>query len=195
MTRKAAGWTGVDVIGQLGALRRYARSLTRDEAAAEDLVHEALARAYENRAGFRPDGDLRPWLLSILHNRFVGLWRNRKAEQNRLDHLAQLVQRNNPGLGPEATVRVGQIYRAFSTLPDEQRAALHLVSIEGLSYQEAAAVLDVPLGTLMSRLGRARAALREFEGSASAEPRARSAPAIERQRRLRVVGGSHDGSG
>lgn len=191
---KAAGWTDVDVVGQLGALRRYARSLTRDEAAVEDLVHEALVRAYENRAGFRSGSDLRPWLLSILHNSFVGFWRSRKAEQNRLDHLSELVQRHNPGLGPEATVRLGQIYRAFSALPDEQRAALHLVSVEGLSYQEAAAVLDVPLGTLMSRLGRARATLREFEGSTSAEPEARSTPAIGRQRHLRVVGGARDGS-
>jgi RNA polymerase sigma-70 factor (ECF subfamily) len=191
MIRKGSGWTGFDVVAQLGVLRRYARSLTRDEAAAEDLVHDALLRAYENRASFRPDGELRPWLLAILHNAFVGRWRSHKAEERRLEQLADLAPDRNPGLGPEAAVRLGQIGRAFAALPEEQRAALLLVAIEGVSYGEAAAVLGIPLGTLMSRLGRARAALRAIEAGAPG-----ATPMVDGQSggrpRLRVVGGSND---
>ncbi|MGK7871076.1 sigma-70 family RNA polymerase sigma factor [Falsiroseomonas sp. E2-1-a20] len=195
MRQKSSGWIGFDVVAQLGALRRYARSLTRDEVAAEDLVHDALIRAYENRAGFRPGADLRPWLLAILHNGFVGGWRSRQAERRRLEEVATLAPSQNPGLGPEAAVRLGQLHRAFAALPDEQRAALHLVAVEGVPYGEAATILDIPLGTLMSRLGRARATLRAIEAEEPAAPGTTTAgsggPPAWRPR-LRIVGGSHD---
>jgi RNA polymerase sigma-70 factor (ECF subfamily) len=192
MRIRSGRWGGFDVVGQLTALRRYALALTRDEAAAEDLVHDTLLRAYEGRQTFQPGGDLRPWLLSILHNTFVGSWRSRKAELIRLERAAEVAERNHPGLAPEAAVRLGQIHRAFAALPDEQRAALHLVAVEGLSYQDAAAALNLPLGTLMSRIGRARSALREFE---QAKPLAQSisVPNGTGRSRLRIVGGSHDG--
>lgn len=151
-----------DVIGQLGALRRYARSLTRDGADAEDLVQDALLRAYERRSTFRAGADLRAWLLSILHNRFVDRMRTREAEAVRIGRVADL----SPSAleaPQDHVVRLAQVREAFLALPEDQRAALHLVAIEGLPYQEAAAALGVPLGTLMSRIGRARAALRAME--------------------------------
>jgi RNA polymerase sigma-70 factor (ECF subfamily) len=83
-------------------------------------------------------------------------------------------------------VRLRQIQQAFMSLPEEQRAVLHLVAIEGLSYQEAAESLGIPVGTLMSRLGRARAALRTFEAGPAQAAVGRPRP------NLRVVGGSHD---
>lgn len=170
-----------DIVGQLGALRRYARSLVRDGAEAEDLVHDALVRAYERRATFRRDGNLRAWLLSILHNGFVDRMRSRRAEVARAERAAELAP-----AGVEApqdhAVRLAQVREAFLDLPEEQRAALHLVAIEGLTYQEAADALGVPVGTVMSRIGRARAALRAIEGSDGGRPS------------LRIVGGRNDRS-
>jgi RNA polymerase sigma-70 factor (ECF subfamily) len=175
-------------------MRRYARALTRDEAAAEDLVHDALVRAYENRGSFRPEAELRPWLLAVLHNTFLGAWRRRKAELIRLERAAALAEHDSSrGPAAEAAVRLGQIRAAFDALPDDQRAALYLIAIEGLSYQEAAETLGVPLGTLMSRLGRARAALRDFEAPADQASRPSASPEPRRHPHLRIVGGSHGG--
>ena len=155
--------TRFNVTGQLAALKRYAWSLTRDEHEAEDLVHDALVRAYEGRHTFRPDGDLKSWLFSILHNAFINNLRSRKAHATRLDRVAELAE---PHAAPdqEPRLRLSQIRNAFLSLPDEQREVLHLVAIEGMAYGEAAAALGIPVGTLMSRLGRARSALRALEG-------------------------------
>src|SRR4029453_15024141 len=128
--------SGDDVIAQLAPLRRYARALTRDESQAEDLVHDALVRAYERRSTFRSGANLRNWLLSILHNTFVDGHRRRKAERRRETEAAQLAEARAPA-EQEASVHLRQIRQAFLALPEEQRAVLHLVAIEGLSYQEA----------------------------------------------------------
>jgi RNA polymerase sigma-70 factor (ECF subfamily) len=179
-----------NVIAQLGPLRRYAQSLTRDVAQAEDLVHDTLLRAYEHRSAFRTGGNMRSWLLSILHNTFIDTRRKRGAEMRRDTEAAQL----NEGMvsaSQESTVYLEQIRKAFLGLSEEQRSVLHLVAIEGLSYQDAAETLSIPIGTLMSRLGRARASLREFEESNSAVP-AVPAPRHLNRPSLRVVGGNHD---
>jgi len=151
-----------DVIGLLGPLRRYARSLTRDETQAEDLVQDTLVRAYERHGSFRSGGNLRGWLLSILHNTFIDGRRRQAAEARRLEQAVAMAETAAPP-AQESQVRFQQVQAAFLRLPDEQRAALHLVAIEGLPYQEAADALGIPVGTLMSRLGRARATLRGFE--------------------------------
>lgn len=168
-----------DVIGQLGAMRRYARSLTRDGEEAEDLVQDAFLRAYERRSTFRAGGNLRAWLLSILHNSFIDRVRARRAETVRIEKAGELapISLDAP---QDHVVRLAQVRAAFLTLPEEQRAALHLVTIEGLSYQEAADALGVPVGTLMSRIGRARASLRALENRAQEGPN------------LRIVGGRDD---
>jgi len=140
-----------DVIGQLAALRRYARSLVRNVDDAEDLVHDALLRAYEKKQSFRRGGNLRTWLLSIMHNAHIDRVRQDRSLARRHD---------------EAAVRLQQVRDAFFHLPEEQREALHLVAIEDLSYQEAASALGIPIGTLMSRISRARAQLRDFEEKA-----------------------------
>ena len=176
--------TRTDVVGLLGPLRRYARSLTRDESQAEDLVQDTLVRAYERRGSFRADGNLRGWLLSILHNTFIDHRRRHIAEFRRLEQVASLVETTAPA-EQESRVRLQQVQTAFMSLPDEQRAALHLVAIEGLSYQQAANALKIPVGTLMSRLGRARATLRGFE----AGPDVKQLSEAKRPS-LRVIGGS-----
>lgn len=154
-----------DIVGQLGSLRRYARSLTRDSTDAEDLVHDALVRAYERRGTFCSGGNLRAWLLSIVHNAFIDRVRARRSEAARLDQAGYLADGSTPA-PQEHSVRLAQVREAFFSLPEEQRSALHLVAIEGLSYSQAADASGVPLGTLMSRIGRARAALRAMEDAA-----------------------------
>lgn len=151
-----------DVLTQLSSLRRYARSLARHPEDAEDLVHDALVRAYERKSTFKTGGNLRNWLLSIVHNTHVDRLRRAKSQDRRHDEAAYLVD-NVEQTSPDHSIRLRQLRDAFHDLPDEQRDALHLVAIEGLSYQEAATALAIPVGTLMSRISRARAKLREFE--------------------------------
>src|SRR3954470_11656853 len=120
----------MDVIGLLGPLRRYARSLTRNEAQAEDLVQDTLVRAYERHGSFRSGGNLRGWLLSILHNTFIDGRRRQAAEARRLGPAGAVAETAAPP-AQESQVRFQQVQAAFLRLPDEQRAALHLVAIEG----------------------------------------------------------------
>lgn len=151
-----------NVMSQLAGLRRYALSLTRHEADAEDLVHDTLLQAHESRRSFRPDGNLQAWLMGILHNRFIDRKRSSAAMARRDAAAAEL----QPTFAPppqDDSLRLSQVRRAFLQLPEEQRSVLHLIAIEELSYQETAAVLRVPIGTVMSRLARARERLREIE--------------------------------
>ncbi len=166
-----------DVIGQLAALRRYARSLVRNSDEAEDLVHDTLVRAFEKRKSFRSGGNLRTWLLSILHNAHIDRVRQTRSLTRRHDEAAVEAEQSLPA-AQEHAVRLQQVRNAFFDLPEEQREALHLVAIEDLSYQEAANALGIPVGTLMSRISRARAQLREFEEK------------TPRVSHLRLIGGS-----
>jgi RNA polymerase sigma factor (sigma-70 family) len=175
---------GTNIVGLLSPLRRYARSLTRGDQGADDLVHDALLRAYEKRETYRAGGSLRTWLFSIVHSVFVDDWRRRESEARRDEK--HVILPSMAGLGdPESRLRVKQVLDMFVTLPDEQRAALHLVAVEGLSYHEAADSLGVPIGTLMSRLARARAALRDRETGVDT-------PEQRRRTTLRVVGADND---
>ena len=171
-----------NVMSQLAGLRRYALSLSRHDADAEDLVHDTLLQAYESRRSFRPDGNLQAWLMGILHNRFIDRKRSAAAMARR-DEAAARLQPTFAAPQQEDSVRLAQVHRAFLALPEEQRAALHLVAIEELSYQEAAAVLGVPIGTVMSRISRARERLRALE----AAPQGDVVP-------FRIVGGLDDAS-
>jgi RNA polymerase sigma-70 factor (ECF subfamily) len=151
---------------ELPALRRYALSLTRRPAEAEDLVHDALVRAMERSATYHPPGNLRGWLMSILHNLHIDRLRSGASAAARdRDFATQATDTLAPN--QLDSVRLNQVRRAFDTLPEEQREAMHLVTIEGLSYEEAAVVLGVPAGTVMSRISRGREALRRWESGPS----------------------------
>ncbi|TPP05436.1 sigma-70 family RNA polymerase sigma factor [Rhizobium glycinendophyticum] len=178
MTTKANPF---NVIGQLAALRRYARSLVRNPDEAEDLVHDALVRALERKSSFRSSGSLLNWLMSILHNTHIDRLRSRRASDRRHAAAAELVDLVAPP-DQEHSVRLAQVRDAFLALPEDQREALHLVAIEELSYQEAADVLNIPVGTLMSRISRARARLRAMEQGDGEV----TVP------HLKIVGGYHD---
>jgi RNA polymerase sigma-70 factor (ECF subfamily) len=145
----------------LPALRRYARSLTQDAESADDLVQQTLLRAIERSATFRTGMALRPWLFSILHNLFVSETRRAGAERRALDQFAGQPADREDGSDQGSRLRLQDVARRFERLPAGQREVLHLIVVEGMSYQEASDALSVPIGTVMSRLSRARAGLRE----------------------------------
>jgi RNA polymerase sigma-70 factor (ECF subfamily) len=138
------------------ALRRYARALTRDAELADDLVQDTLVRALRSEHLFH-GGDIRSWLYTILTN----LNRNRLRSLARRPTITALDDNDAPDMaGPEAGGR--DIERALATLVEDQRAALLLVVLEGLTYREVAQVQGVPIGTVMSRLARARAQIKAY---------------------------------
>lgn len=158
----------MDFSSHLGVLRRYALVLTRDRERAEDLVQEAVLRALEGAHTWRDGSDLRKWLLSIVHNTHVSRCRRLKTER---DAEGVVAAQMSGSMAPSQAdgVDLGQTMRALMELPVDQREVLVLVAIDGMSYRDAADCLGVPIGTLMSRLGRARAALRAATGRAGDE--------------------------
>ena len=146
---------------QIPALRRYAVALLRDREAADDLVQDTLERALASWSGRRRDGDLRAWLFTIERNLFLGAVRSRSRRG--VDLGAEVLdQVPDPGANPGAAIGVRDVLAGLDALPEEQRSVLLLVAVEDLSYAQAAQVLGVPLGTVMSRLSRARARMRSF---------------------------------
>ncbi|MGO4741320.1 sigma-70 family RNA polymerase sigma factor [Bosea sp. 2KB_26] len=138
------------------ALRRYARGLLRDRAAADDLVQDCLERAIGRWHQRRADGDPRTWIFTILHN--LAMTRLQRTA-HRPRHIG-LDEADASGLAVSARQEDGLRYRELlaklAQLPDEQRTVLLLVTVEELSYAETAKVLNIPVGTVMSRLSRAR---------------------------------------
>lgn len=149
-------------------LRRYARALLRDPTAAEDLVQSSLERALSRLHLWQPDRRLRPWLFAIMHNLFVSSVRRR----TNAPVLVPLSEAVIPAVSAsqEAYLDASRVLAAVSALSDEQRTVVLLIALEGLSYKEAAEVLDIPVGTLMSRLHRGRERLREVLGMGKAAP-------------------------
>ena len=144
------------------ALRRYARALVRDADIADDLVQDTLVRALRSERLFL-GGDIRSWLYTILTN----LNRNRRRSLARKPQFTQLLDTAADASGTEAESR--DIARALATLAEEQRSVLLLVTLEGLSYREVADIQGVPIGTVMSRLARARAHVKaSLEGERTA---------------------------
>ena len=138
------------------ALRRYARALTRDADIADDLVQDTLVRALRSEHLFH-GGDVRSWLYTILTN----LNRNRLRSLARRPPISVIEDVDAPEFtGPESGSR--DIERALAGLVEEQRTALLLVVLEGLTYREVAEIQGVPIGTVMSRLARARAQIKSF---------------------------------
>ncbi len=151
----------------LPRLRRFALSLTRSASSADDLVQATLEKALSAWASRREDGDLRAWLFSILYRHFI----DGQRRARRYARLLSLFGADSAvSASPEDIVSARSTLEAFERLPAEQRALLALVSVEGLSYRETAEALDIPLGTVMSRLSRARQALRALSEGQAATP-------------------------
>lgn len=161
-----------EIEASVPALRRYARALTRDIDRADDLVQDCLERAIRKRGLWQPTGPLRAWLFRMLLN----LYRNDlRGVRRRGTHMPLDEMVTEPSTPPSQPGRLAlaEVSRALDRLPDEQRQALLLVVVEGTSYADAAEILGIPTGTLMSRLARARAALRTMTGAGD-EPRLRT---------------------
>ena len=143
------------------ALRRYARSLLHDCAAADDLVQDTLERSISHWHQRRADGDARTWMFSILHNLAVNRLRQtaRRGRHVAIDDAEASTAALARPSTQEDGLRQTDIMAAVRRLPEDQRSVLLLISVDDLSYAEAARVLGVPIGTVMSRLARARARL------------------------------------
>ena len=147
-----------DLIEHLPRLRRYARALTGDVARADDLVQDTLERALAKLDLWQPGSDLRAWLFTLMHNLFVNQLRARRPQDTALDEAPEI-----PVNGGQMEALVARdIHAALARLPEDQRAIILLVGLEQFSYAEAAQVLGVPVGTVMSRLGRARERMRQM---------------------------------
>ena len=148
-------------------LRRYARALVGDRAGADDLVQDTLERAWAKLHLYRRGTDLRAWLFTVMHNVHVNRVRAARTTDQLDDEMPELAQRASQGDG----LMVRDLERAIARLPDEQRAVLLLVTIEDLSYDAVARSLGIPIGTVMSRLSRAREKLRAMMIGQSAAAR------------------------
>ncbi len=179
-----------DITPHLPGLRRYARALTGNAWAADDLVQDTLERACRKWLLWRPGTHLRAWLFTLMHRVYLNQLRAVPAQppidlEAVQDHLQAPPARTDDAL---------DLDRCLQRLPADQRAVLLLVTLEDMDYAAAAKVLGVPVGTVMSRLSRARQRLRELmEPQArtpgavpeSAAPRPPSPPAVPRLRRLK----------
>lgn len=162
------------------ALRRYARSLLRERAAADDLVQDTLELAITRWSQRREDGSVRSWLFAILHNLAVNGMRQR-ARRGAPAPLDEIEETASTRATQEDGLQHRDLMRALDRLPPEQKSVLVLVTVEDLSYAETAQVLGVPLGTVMSRLSRARAGLLallepDAPAAVSGRPHLRSIP-------------------
>jgi RNA polymerase sigma factor (sigma-70 family) len=137
-------------------LRRYARALVGDKAGADDLVQDTLERAWSKLHLYRRGTDLRAWLFTVMHNVHVNRVRATRPTDPLQDDMPELAYR--PAQADALLVR--DLDRCVARLPADQRAVLLLVTLEEMSYEEVARTLGIPIGTVMSRLSRAREKLR-----------------------------------
>lgn len=154
-----------DLLAALPRLRRYARVLAGDVHRADDLVQDTLTRAWEKRDLWRPGSDLRAWLFTIMHNVYVNQFALRRKE-----HATASLDAEEGGgvweIGVRATqgdrIELREVVAQLGRLPVEQREVLVLAAVEEMRYGDIAAMLGVPIGTVMSRLNRAREKLRRM---------------------------------
>jgi RNA polymerase sigma factor (sigma-70 family) len=177
--------------GLIPRLRRYALAVVLDPVAADDLVQDCLARALGKIHLWEEGTDLRAWLFTILHNQYISLAR-RAARQRDIIEL----QKRKPGLAPSPSqmvrLELRDLERAIARLPEEQRSLILLVGLEGMRYDEVASVVNLPIGTVRSRISRGREALRSmtelFPSRHSRRPRIGADLAAPRRR---AANGNH----
>jgi RNA polymerase sigma-70 factor, ECF subfamily len=197
-----------DIEFEIPRLRRYARALTRDVVSADDLVQDCLTRALGKLHLWQEGSDLRAWLFTILHNQYVNHIRRavREGATVALNETEPMLSRA-PQQGKRLELR--DLERAIAQLPEEQRSVILLVGLEGMRYEEVAAVLDVPIGTIRSRLSRGREALRRLTGAVPDEkadvgvseskppcrlPRLPRGPALRSQNHMELTPRPHPGA-
>ena len=161
-----------DVVAEMQAcipaLRRYASALLRSRQDVDDLVHDCLVRALDRLHQRREDADLRAWLFTIMHNLFISRLRRAKVQgvPEPIESLLEI------GYGPQQDqhMRGRDVIQALNMLPEDQRSVVLLVAVEEFSYADVARITGVPIGTVMSRLSRAREKLRRATDEEVAVP-------------------------
>ena len=146
---------------QIQTLRRYARALTSDRARADDLVQDTLMRALAKEHLWQRGTNLRAWLFTIMHNQNVNTVRHGVRDAAAVDVETVSATLIAP-TDPSASRQLRELERALSRLPLGQRQVILLVGLEGMSYDDAAEILGIPIGTIRSRLSRGRQTLREL---------------------------------
>ena len=150
--------TKPDLIEHLPRLRRYARALTGDVTRADDLVQDTLERALAKLNLWQPGTDLRAWLFTLMHNLFLNQIRAHRPPDSALDDALDVPVSG----GQMEALGARDIHAALARLPEQQREVMLLVGLEQFGYDEAARILGVPVGTVMSRLSRARERMRQM---------------------------------
>jgi RNA polymerase sigma-70 factor, ECF subfamily len=158
---------------QIPRLRRYARALLGDPVRADDLVQESLLRALSRRHLWQPGTDIRAWMFTILHNIHVNNQRKRHVRKDYQEPLEDQPELATPST-QEKSLEIRDLARALDMLPEPQRQVVLLVGLEGMDYKKVADVLEIPLGTVMSRLHRGREALRQLVAYGQARPAGRN---------------------
>ena len=169
------------IVEQLPGLRRYARALTGDAWAADDLVQDTLERACRKWLLWRSGSNLRAWLFTLMHNLYLNQRRGLLPVQA-LEAEALAALAGADGVAGDIAI---DLDRCLQRLPAEQRAVLLLVTLEDMAYADVARVLGIPVGTVMSRLSRARARMRELMEQApdhAPRPRTATPPSLRRMK-------------
>jgi len=168
---------------QIPRLRRYARALTRNAAIADDLMQDCLIRAVAKQHLWQPGTDLRAWLFTILHNQHVNYVRrsSREGVSVEVEQVATVLPIESNAI-PSLELR--DLRTALAKLPIEQRETILLVGLEGMDYEGTAKLLNVPIGTVRSRLSRGRAELRKLMGFVERPDQALAAHSPENGRKV-----------
>jgi RNA polymerase sigma-70 factor, ECF subfamily len=144
---------------EIPRLRRYARALLRNRDGADDLVQDTLLRGLEKLHLYEPGTNFRAWLFTVMHNLYVN--NHRRASRRGPTIHIEKVQLSTPP-SQVSSVELRELERAMASLPEDQRTTLLLIGLEGMRYEDVAQICDVPIGTVRSRLSRAREALRHM---------------------------------
>jgi len=160
------------VAREIPRLRRYARALTSNAARADDLVQETLLRAIAKGHSWQAGTNLRAWLFTIMHNQHINLVRRAVRDEATVD-IEQLSTSLVATSDPTASRQLRELERALGCISEEQREVILLVGLEGMSYKAATQILNVPVGTVRSRLSRGRDALRRLLDMPAREPESR----------------------
>jgi RNA polymerase sigma-70 factor (ECF subfamily) len=156
---------GNQIVELLPRLRRFARSLSRNQHDADDLVQSVVERAWRHLDQLKPGANLGSWMFGIMKNAWID---DRRAKSRRGEVALPEDSGEHPAVSPmDANASLWSVSEAMDKLPEEQRLAVALVLVEGMSYKEASEVLEIPIGTLTSRLARGRTALATALGDAS----------------------------
>ena len=156
------------VVNLVPDLRAFGRSLTREHARADDLVQDTIVKALSNKEKFKEGTNLRAWLFTILRNTFYSGKRKQKWEVEDVDGV--YTERLSVKPAQDGVMELSDFRKAFETLPPDQRESLMLVGAAGMSYDEAAEICDCAVGTVKSRVNRARARLADMLHMREDEP-------------------------